>query len=270
MWWSAAAAGSVALSPASTYAAPLEVDFADPPAAARPRVWWHWMNGNVTKDGIAKDLAWMTRVGIGGLQAFDADISTPKVVDDRLVYMTPAWKDAFRTAATIADKDGLELAIASSPGWSETGGPWVKPADAMKKLVWSATFVSGGKPAHIVLPAPPTQTGPFQAMRKSADAAGLLSSGMKGPPPTFYADVSVLAFPGRDRHLDAPQIRTIGGDAVDPSLLTDGDPKTATPFTPSAGKPSGLIVAYPKAQTVRSAVVLIPVGPHARGTPGGR
>jgi hypothetical protein len=31
--------------------------FRDPPAEARPRVWWHWMNGNITKDGIAKDIA---------------------------------------------------------------------------------------------------------------------------------------------------------------------------------------------------------------------
>jgi hypothetical protein len=37
----------------------LERGFLDPPAAARPRVWWHWMNGNVTKEGITADLEWM-------------------------------------------------------------------------------------------------------------------------------------------------------------------------------------------------------------------
>ena len=46
--------------------------FVAPPPAARPRVWWHWMNGNVTKDGIKADLEWMKRVGIGGFQNFDA------------------------------------------------------------------------------------------------------------------------------------------------------------------------------------------------------
>ena len=45
----------------------LEAGFRDPPASARPRVWWHWMNGNVTTDGIAKDLEWMKRIGIGGV-----------------------------------------------------------------------------------------------------------------------------------------------------------------------------------------------------------
>jgi len=70
--------------------------FEDPPATARPRVWWHWMNGNITKDGIKADLEWMKRVGIGGFQNFDASLNTPQVVEKRLVYMTPEWKDAFR------------------------------------------------------------------------------------------------------------------------------------------------------------------------------
>src|SRR5437763_615485 len=87
--------------------------FNDPPAAARPRVWWHWMNGNVTQAGIKLDLEWMHRVGIGGFQNFDASLNTPKVVEKRLVYMTPEWKDAFRYAATLADQLGLEMAIAA-------------------------------------------------------------------------------------------------------------------------------------------------------------
>jgi hypothetical protein len=84
-------------------AVPLDLQFRDPPASARPRVWWHWMNGNVTKDGIAKDIDWMSRMGIGGLQAFDAGLMTPQVVDHRLVFMSPEWKDAFRFAAQSAD-----------------------------------------------------------------------------------------------------------------------------------------------------------------------
>jgi len=124
---------------------PLQRDFLNPPAGARPRVWWHWMNGNITKEGIKLDLEWMKRVGIGGLQNFDAALATPKVVDKRLAYMTPEWKEAFHYAVALADQFGLEMAIASSPGWSETGGPWVKPEQAMKKLVWSETRVAGGR-----------------------------------------------------------------------------------------------------------------------------
>ena len=70
--------------------------FQSPGNAARPRVWWHWMNGNITKDGIRKDLEWMHRSGIGGFQNFDAGLTTPQIVEKRLTYMTPEWKDAFR------------------------------------------------------------------------------------------------------------------------------------------------------------------------------
>ena len=76
------------------------------PQGARPRVWWHWMNGNITKEGIKLDLEWMHRVGLGGFQNFDAALATPQVVDNRLVYMTPEWKDAFKYATTLADRSG--------------------------------------------------------------------------------------------------------------------------------------------------------------------
>jgi len=125
---------------------PLKQGFENPPNGARPRVWWHWMNGNITKDGIKLDLEWMHRVGLGGFQNFDAALNTPKLVDQRLVYMTPEWKDAFKYTTTLADQLGLEEAIAGSPGWSESGGPWVKANQGMKKVVWSETRVEGGKP----------------------------------------------------------------------------------------------------------------------------
>ena len=140
---------------------PLARGFRNPPDSAKPRVWWHWMNGNITKEGIKLDLEWMQRVGIGGFQNFDAALNTPKLVDHRLVYMTPEWQDAFRYATELADRLGLEEAIAGSPGWSESGGPWVKPNQGMKKVVWSETRVEGGKPFTGVLPHPPTVSGPF-------------------------------------------------------------------------------------------------------------
>ncbi len=141
---------------------PLADGFLNPPNAARPRVWWHWMDGNITKDGIKLDLEWLHRVGIGGVTLFDAALGGKQVVDKRLVYMTPEWQDAIRYAVQTADSLGLDVTIATSAGWSETGGPWVKPADAMKKLVWSETIVQGGAPLTAPLPHPPTVNGPFQ------------------------------------------------------------------------------------------------------------
>src|SRR5579875_2076176 len=173
----------------------LRAGFADPPMSARPRVWWHWMNGNISIDGIDKDLEWMKRVGIGGMQNFDANMTTPQIVDHRLVYMTSEWKAAFRHAAERAEQLALELGIASSPGWSETGGPWVQPRDGLKKLVWSDTIVEGGHPFSGRLPAPSTVTGPFQNLPMAPSIEEMLGAAKPTPKPVYYADVAVLAYP---------------------------------------------------------------------------
>src|SRR6266567_781597 len=170
---------------------PLNSGFENPPEGARPRVWWHWMNGNITKEGIKLDLEWMHRVGLAGFQNFDAALATPQVVEHRLAYMTPEWKDAFKYATVLADQLGLEEAIAGSPGWSESGGPWVPASQGMKKYVWSETRVEGGKPFAGTLAHPPSNTGAFQNMA----IQDLLSApeGSKSIP-HFYADVAVIAF----------------------------------------------------------------------------
>ncbi len=199
----------------------LEDGFKNPPNSAKPRVWWHWMNGNITKEGIKLDLEWMNRVGIGGFQNFDASLSTPKLVDKRLVYMTAEWKDAFLYATTLADQLGLEEAIAGSPGWSESGGPWVKPNQGMKKVVWSETRIEGGKAFSGVLPHPPEVSGPFQNIPLVA-----ISAHAEDARPSFYADTAVIAYraPGNDVPLSAlqPKITSSTG-ALDLPLLSDGD-----------------------------------------------
>ena len=194
---SSAAVGSVLIGTRLAHAAvksddPLLAGFRQPPSAARPRVWWHWMNGNITEEGIKLDLAWMKRVGIGGIQTFDAALATPQIVEKRLAYMTPEWKQAFRLAVDEAEQAGMEFAIAASPGWSETGGPWVPPADGMKKLVWARTDVAAGSRAPIATIAPPRVTGPFQDTLKRVDP---IAARREGPPPAFYRDVAVLAYP---------------------------------------------------------------------------
>ncbi len=143
----------------------LQRGFQVPPQEARPRVWWHWMDGNVTKDGIRKDLEWMHRVGIGGFHCFEAGVGSEPIVKNRLVYMSPEWKEHFCYAVALADSLGMEVAVASCPGWSNTGGPWVKPEQAMKKLVWTETRIPdrkkkrGDECAHFQISLPePTAT----------------------------------------------------------------------------------------------------------------
>ena len=135
--------------------------FADPPQEARPRVWWHWMDGNVSMDGILKDIDWMERAGIGGFHQFDAGgIGLPPIVDETMPYQTPQWKVAMRYAMELAASKGMETAVASAPGWSSTGGPWVKPEDAMKKLTWRTYEISGNGLDVAVFRMPPLYNTP--------------------------------------------------------------------------------------------------------------
>src|SRR4051794_1021888 len=136
--------------------------FCDPPDDARPRAWWHWMDGNVDPEGIRLDLEWLHQVGVRGVQAFDGGMGTPQVVPELVRHGSPQWRAAVRLAATTARELGLEFAVATSAGWSAAGGPWVEPADAMKKLVWSETVVDGGGPVEQPLAPLPDVAGPYQ------------------------------------------------------------------------------------------------------------
>src|ERR1035437_2394309 len=245
----------------------LERGFQNPPDSAKPRVWWHWMNGNITKEGIKLDLEWMKRVGIGGFQNFDAALNTPQVVEKRLVYMTPEWKDAFKYTTTLADQLGLEMAIAGSPGWSESGGPWVTPAQAMKKFVWSETPVQGGRPFSGALAKPPSATGQFQNI-----AGGRGGRGSSEPPPEFYADSAVIAYRAPDGDLPMAELQpkvTSSGGQFSLAALTDGDLAKATllPAAPVDQK-AWIQFEFAAPQTVR-ALTLVTAGGGGRGGRGG-
>ena len=229
-------AGAALAQSAST---PLRNGFVNPPNRARPRVWWHWMNGNVTKEGIKLDLEWMHRVGIAGFQNFDATPDTPQVVEHRLPFMTPGWKDAFRYATRLADQLGLEETIAASPGWSETGGPWVPASEAMKKYVWSETFVEGGKPFTGRLAHPPSETGAFQSVKIHG---GIAAPPGSAPAPHFYADSVVVAYPrpADDVPIESLHVKiTASAGSPDLAMLTDGDLQKTTGLPiPAAGASS--------------------------------
>jgi len=215
----------VGVAHAQSQADALKSGFENPPESARPRVWWHWMNGNISKDGIKLDLEWMHRVGIGGFHNFDAALSTPQVVDHRLAYMTPEWKDAFKYATTLANELHMEEAIAGSPGWSESGGPWVPPAEGMKKYVWSETEVEGGVPFHGVLAPPPSTTGAFQNLPNH----DLPLNGPTLTDPVYYADSAIIAYrlPAADISIASlhPKVTTSAAPSttIDPGPLSDGD-----------------------------------------------
>jgi len=228
----------------------LERGFKDPPDSAKPRAWWHWLNGNVTKEGITADLEWMKRVGIAGMQMFDGNLGTPQFVDKRLVWMTPEWQEALHHAGDEAARLGLEMAMAASGGWSETAGPWVKPEEAMKKVVWSDLLVQGPQRFSGVLPHPPTNNGKFQNMPMPPELNFPTATDLPGakpmppappppPDPTFYADSKVVAYrlpEGEVRMADLHPKVTTSVPGLAPAPLTDGDIATAVSLPVNNGE----------------------------------
>ncbi|MBR0300294.1 MAG: hypothetical protein IJQ93_08270, partial [Bacteroidales bacterium] len=88
LWTAALLTGAGAL------AQPYSQDFANPPQEARIRVWWHWMDSNISKEGIKADLDWMKATGIGGVQQFDAGgtmMGGGAPIVERLPYMQEGW-----------------------------------------------------------------------------------------------------------------------------------------------------------------------------------
>ena len=246
------------LLPVLAFAQPaaLQKGFQTPPDAAKPRVWWHWMNGNITKEGITKDLEWMKRVGIGGFQNFDASLFTPNVTPKKLVFMTPDWKDAFKHTTDLAQKLGLEMAIAGSPGWSVTGGPWVPASDAMKKYVWSETKVTGGTAFSGKLPQPANTTGSFQNVAVGTSTL----SGPTGDVPAYYADAAVIAYrlPAAEKSLTAlhPRITSSGG-TFSLAELTDGNLANSKLLPPmEVGQEMWIQYEFDSPQTVKAFTIV--------------
>ena len=81
----------------------LEQGFLNPPEAAKPRVWWHWMGGDVSWEGAKADMDWMKAIGIGGLQCLHAGGRGrgPETasVENYSRDMSEGWKAAFAKSA---------------------------------------------------------------------------------------------------------------------------------------------------------------------------
>mgnify|MGYP003290970274 CR=1 FL=1 len=219
----------------------LQQGFENPGNESRPRVWWHWMDGNITLDGVRKDLQWMQRAGIGGVHNFDAGLLTPQMIPNRLAYMTPAWCDVFEKAVNMADSMGMEFTIPSAPGWSATGGPWVENKDGMKKLTWREVQVEGiltgqrkaqtAKLQHIQLPPVSHNTSSFQNfhpvdLQKSlAKLMGIEVPDV--PAKEFSEQIAVLAVRRGQDDLTMTQlgakVTSSGGEGITVEALTDGD-----------------------------------------------
>lgn len=162
----------------------LQKEFENPSKSFRPYVWWHWMNGFINAEQAKKDLDWFANAGVGGVQVFEAGLG-PRAPDDlRIDFGSAEWQSAFENSLVHAESLGLDVAVPTSAGWSATGGPWVKPENAMKKLVWTKQVVDGDELISLQLERPSDIAGMYLDVG-THDEDGL----------HFYRDIKVLAMP---------------------------------------------------------------------------
>ncbi len=118
--------------------------FAQPPKGNYPETWFHFIGGNVSREGIDADLEAIARAGISGVQWFHGHFGGPWPGTTRQIRaLTPEWEELVAHLAEKADSLGLRLTIQTCPGWAMAGGPWIEPENAMRRLVWSRTDVEG-------------------------------------------------------------------------------------------------------------------------------
>ncbi|GHU99872.1 hypothetical protein FACS1894159_04610 [Bacteroidia bacterium] len=135
------------------------------PDEAKPRTWWHWMYGSISREGITHDLEKMKEAGLGGCYIFNVSDKMPA---GPVKMLSKEWYDLTLFAIKESDRLGLKFGMHNCPGWSSSGGPWNDQASAMQKLIFSQATAAGGV-VDITIP--------------------------KGTKQDYYRDVCVLAFP---------------------------------------------------------------------------
>ncbi len=182
----------------------LENGFITPPDSIQTSVYWYWISDNISEEGVVNDLLSMKKAGIN--RAFIGNIGLSDVPYGKVKMLSEEWWKIVHTALKTATGLNIEIGIFNSPGWSQSGGPWVKASEAMRYLTASELRV----------------TGPQQLIRK-----------LEKPADPFQ-DVKLIAYPApKDDRL---VLNTLNGKISSvPSVsglsaIFDGDSKTGITF----------------------------------------
>lgn len=162
----------------------LKKGFLNPPDAARPGVYWYFMDGNLSKTAITADLESMKSAGIGNVLFLEVNVGVPR---GKVDFLSEEWQDIFRHAVREAERLGITISLGVGPGWSGSGGPWVEGKASMQHLVSASIEVTGGVQKTITLPKP--------APKKPYFGEGGFTPELKQRWEDYYEDVAVLAFP---------------------------------------------------------------------------
>lgn len=131
--------------------------FTQPPDSVKPWVYWYWISDNISKEGITRDLEAMARVGIG--EAFIGNIGLDDIPSGKVPVLSEEWWQLVEHAVREGKRVGVNIGMFNCPGWSQSGGPWVKSTEAMRYLVSSEVTVLGGAKVvqHLERPKDPFQ-----------------------------------------------------------------------------------------------------------------
>ena len=208
----------------------LESRFIHIPDSIQTSVYWYWISDNISKEGVIKDLEAMKKVGIN--RAFIGNIGLDGIPYGKVKLFSDEWWDILHTALKTATRLNIQIGIFNGPGWSQSGGPWVKPEQSMRYLTSSQVMIKG----------------PL-AFDQKLDQ-----------PQKEFQDVKVLAYPVAD-DFDAdisrlkPALSSV--PAID-SLSNLMDQNEATAIHLNKGQPFSVDIHTDVAYTVRS-VVITPV-----------
>jgi hypothetical protein len=213
--------------------AELEANFRNPPDEAKPRTWFHAMSGNMSKDGLTKDLESLAEVGIGGLLLFNVSQGIP--VGD-VPYNSDRHHEMLTHAAAESERLGLSFGVHNCDGWSSSGGPWVKPEESMKMVVYSSQVVKQSerqtvRESGIVLTQPTTREG-------------------------YYEDIAVVAYPSLYTEVEDSEkwaIVTASDPNYDTQLVTDGKIDAEVRLGKKKGPAPWLQFEYERPAIIRSA-----------------
>jgi (4-O-methyl)-D-glucuronate---lignin esterase len=177
----------------------IEKNFLNPPQSAKPWVFWYWLHGAVSKEGITADLEAMKEVGIGGAYLMPIkDTSSSIPFQPQVKQLTPEWWSMVKFAMQEAKRLKLQLGIHVSDGFALAGGPWITPELSMQKLVWTKTYIKNGDTEKINLDQPESYNG-------------------------FYKDVAVFAYPANSSYAfnDLVLVPTVtASDGTKPQFLS--------------------------------------------------
>lgn len=208
--------------------------FLSPPKVYHPETWFHFIGGNVSKEGITKDLEAIAKASFSGIQLFHGQFGGPwPGVTPQITSLSANWDDAVKHTATECRRLGLNFSMNNCPGWATSGGPWIEASNAMRNLVWSRTDVTGG----------------------NAVTSNLQLSQSYQEPWRDYKDVTVLAFPTPSGDSGMPLIPQSVKSNVNANWQSylSGKAKEPIYLSPAApNKPHWIEVKFDKATLVRS------------------